>query len=266
MRFATIAGLPRSGSTLLCNLLDQRDDTIVSSTSALPLVLGQLSQILTNSPEITSDLIANPSTRDRNLDVLRAVVEAWYPDSGELMIDKSRGWGATFLLLQRILPEARIVATVRDPREVFASVERQHRASAEYGPHEPLLDRANQMFSPQGIIGGPITWVDDLVRRRPRTEGGEAALLVLSYDSLASAPEMTMRSVERHLGLGPHSYDFEAVESAATDVDELYRFKYPHDASGPVKARPSGWQDVISDDIAELIKARWPFFFQTFGF
>lgn len=267
MRFATIAGLPRSGSTLLCNLLAQRPDVHVSSTSALPAVVSQVSTLLTNSPEVTSDLLNVPGARERNIVAMRAFIEAWYPDTDDkLVIDKSRGWGYAFLLLQRLFPDVRIIATIRDPREVFASVERAHRASAEFGPHNPLTETARQMLSPQGLIGGPITWTEDLVRRRPCTESGEAALMVLSYDSLGAAPEMMMRNVDHHLGLEPFDYDFESVQSTATDEDVLYRFKYPHDGSGPVKPRPSGWQDVISDDIASQIRDRWPFFFQTFGY
>lgn len=267
MNLATIAGLPRSGSTLLCNLLAQRPDVTVSSTSALPLVLAQVSQLLTNSPEVTSDLLNVPGARERNVDAMRAFVEAWHPAPDDhLVIDKSRGWGASFLLLQRLFPDVRIVAPIRDPREVFASVERQHRASAEFGPHETLTDRASQMLSPQGLIGGPITWTEDLVRRRPRTADGLPALLVLGFDGLSTAPATMMRIVEQHLCLESFEYDFAAVESVATEADELYRFKYPHDGSGPVKAPPPGWADVISDDVAELIRARWPFFFNTFGF
>ena len=51
-----ICGLPRSGSTLLCNILNQNPDFHASSTSPLAQTLGALSQFLSTSPEVKSDL------------------------------------------------------------------------------------------------------------------------------------------------------------------------------------------------------------------
>lgn len=264
-RFAVIAGLPRSGSTLLCNLLAQHPDVHVSSTSALPIMLGQVSQLMTNSEEITADLLNVEGARDRNVGVLRAIIDAWYPGHDDkLVIDKSRGWGRLALLLVRVVPDARILATVRHPCDVFESIERQHRATAEYGPHDLLMPKAEAMFSPDGLIGGPISAVEDMVRRQPLTEDRSPALLCVMYESLASAPPATMREVERHLGLEPFEYDFVNVESVATDADALYRFKFPHEGSGKVQPAPS--EGLVPDDLQELIAERWPFFHKVFGY
>lgn len=265
MRFAVIAGLPRAGSTLLCNLLAQRDDVHVGSTSALPIALGGLSQLFTNSPEITSDLLNIPGTRDRNVNVMRAVIEAWHPDAGErLVIDKSRGWGPLHLLLMRVVPDARMVITVRHPCDVYESVERQHRASAEYGPHEPLMEKASQMFSPEGLIGGPISAVEDMLRRQPIGDDGSPAALMLMYETLAASPQTAMTTVEQHLGLEAFEYNFRDVQSSATDADALYRFKFPHDGSGKVQPQPS--EGLVPPELQRLIAERWPFFHSAFGY
>ena len=262
MRLAVIAGLPRSGSTLLCNLLAQHPDVYVSSTSALPTVLNQVTGIFNNSPEVTSDLIAaEDETRNRSLAVLRGIIDNWYVGHDGLVIDKSRGWGPIALLLKRLMPDAPIIVTVRDPREVFASVEKQHRASAEYGPHDKtMFERADEMLSPNGLIGGPIRWTEDLMRRRP------PGLSIVSYDWLTNQTSHVMASLAEELGLDPHDHDLVNVESTATDADALYRFKYPHDGSGPVQQRELDWRDVIGDDLAQKILARWPFYASSLGY
>jgi sulfotransferase len=265
MRIATLAGLPRSGSTLLCNLLAQRDDVTVSSTSGLPGALAKMSEFLTNSPEVTSDLIGLPEARERNVSVLRGIVNNWHPDDGRLVVDKSRGWGWSYLLLQRLYPDARMVAAVRHPRDVFASIEKQHRATAEYGPHEPLWDKANVMFSQGGMIGGPIAAVEDMIRRRPFTQSGIPFVFFAVYEGFTAAPDVAMRGIDKHLGLEPFDYDFDKVVSVATDADALYRFKFPHDGSGQVEQRPVD-ADLVPDDLAAQIKGRWPLFHQTFGY
>jgi len=83
---------------------------------------------------------------------------------------------------------------------------------------------------------------------------------------LTAAPERALRSVEQAFSLPEFDYDFEDVEPTATDLDSLHRGKYPHDGSGPVKARHNDWSDVISDDIAKGSLQRWPMFCRTFGY
>ena len=250
---------------MLCNLLAQREDVTVTSTSGLPGALGKMSEFLTNSPEVTSDLLNIPEARERNMAVMRGIVESWHPDDGRLTIDKSRGWGWSYLLLQRLYPDVRMVACVRDPKEVLASVEKRHRETAEYGPHEPLLEKASNLFSPQGIIGGPIAACEDLVRRRPFTQSGVPLAFFAPYEALVAAPGRLMAGIDKHLGLDPFEYDFDKVVSVATDADAIYRFKYPHDGSGKVEDRgPS--VDLVPDEIVTAIKQRWPLYHSTFGY
>lgn len=259
MQLHVVAGLPRSGSTLLCNLLAQRPELQVSSTSALPALLGGISQLLTNSPEVTSDLLNVEGATARPTRILRAAAEAWHDTDG-IVIDKSRGWAPNAVILQRVFPEAVMLIPVRDPREVFASVERQHRRSGEYGPHELMYEKASAMLSPEGLIGAPIRWCEDLVRRQL------GRVLFINYHALTVSPDTMMTRVDRALSLEKFDYDFENVENQATDADALYRFKYPHDGEGPVRENGSGWTDVIDEGTANAIAGRWPFYMQTFGF
>lgn len=259
--FHVIAGLPRSGSTLLCNLLAQRPETHVSSTSALPRALLGMSQLFTQSPEVTSDLLNVPGTQERPARVMRSIVESWYSDvEADVVVDKSRGWGQSALLLGRLLPEAVILVTVRDPREVIASIERQHRATAEYGSHDSFESRNQQMLSAEGLVGGPIAWCEDMIRRKlPNVK-------FVRYTSLVADTRHEMRDIDRRLGLEEFDYDINDVVSVATDADALYRFKYPHDGSGQVAARGADWSDVMSDETAQRIVQAWPLYSSTFGF
>ena len=52
-----ITGLPRSGSTLLCNVLNQNPEFYAGSTSPLPALVNTLVNCLSNSPEVQAALI-----------------------------------------------------------------------------------------------------------------------------------------------------------------------------------------------------------------
>lgn len=268
MNFHVVTGLPRSGSTLLCNILNQNPAFHASSTSVLPQTLATLSGLWSNSPEIKSDLINDRDrTNERMLRGMRALVEEWYADQGDkLVFDKGRGWALNALLLKQLYPESRILVTVRDLRAVFGSVEKQHRAN-------PILDhagtilqkalytRADQMFSAEGLIGGPIAGVEDLVRRQL------PGVMIVQYEALSKNPGFVLDKVYAELGCEPFEHDFNNVEATSTDVDALYLDKFEHRGNGKVEpAETSDWQKFVSPDLGTTIMQRFPFYNKAFSY
>jgi len=255
-----MAGLPRSGSTLLCNLLDQHPDVYVSSTSALPRALNGIAELFGNSPEITSDLLNVPGSRDREVAVLQGIIENWHPNDLPVVIDKSRGWAANEMLLRRLRPDSRMLVTVRDPRDAFASTEKRLAETAEFGVTSTMMDRASQQFSEDGLFGLPIKHIEDLLRR------SVPGNFYVPFEAFVAEPKELMAEVLDYLELEPFEFDFDNVESAATDADELYRFRYPHVGAGKVAPVESNWESVIGAEVGQAIADRWPTFMSGFGY
>ena len=267
MKFHAICGLPRAGSTLLCNILNQNPKFYASSTSVLPQSVAGLSNLWSNSPEIKSDLARDKERTEKRLrQTLKAMCDIWYVDEkSKVVFDKSRGWAFNALLLKQIYPDAKIIAMVRDLRAVFGSVEKQHQRypifdEAPDPMGKTVFTRADQMFSPQGLIGGPINGVMDLVRRQP--EG----LIVIQYETFVQNPQMIMDRLYTELGERPYEHDFDNVKNTATDLDSQYLHKYPHEGSGQVAPRLDDWQDYVSPDLAQQIMGRYPGYNQAFGY
>lgn len=114
-----LAGLPRSGSTLLGTLLSQHPDIFVSATSGLIDVMGAVAASYSAGPEYKS------GKQRKGYDLLRVVAEEHYRDHPEkVVIDKSRGWPDPKIMeamteVQGAVPK--IIATVRPVRECLAS-------------------------------------------------------------------------------------------------------------------------------------------------
>lgn len=260
MKFHVVTGLPRSGSTLLTNILNQRPDTYASSTSVLPAALRSLSEILSNSPEETSRLENIPGTAKHHVEIGRSLLQSWHDTNAQVVFDKSRGWTQLALMLRSIVPDAGMIVTVRDPRDILASIERQNAKTAMYKIGKTLFDECNKHVAEDGIVGAPIKGVEDLIRRNLPN------VYFVDYQALCSSPATVMAKIEATCQLEPHQYSFDNVESLATDLDSIYRNKFPHDASGPVVASAADWREVISDDIAKGTLDRWPLFCRTFGY
>lgn len=262
MTIHALAGLPRSGSTLLANVLSQHPDIYVSGTSALPRVLDAVQTVISNDPAVKSDLIAVPDTYERMLGVMKAAVDAWYAHVEEpCVMDKGRGWMHLRALHQQIDPEAVCIGVVRDPRDVLASILRQDEATAVFASELGLTahDIGLSAFGPNGLVGAPIRFCEDAIRRGLPVHW-------VRYESLVADPRGVLADLTQALGLEACSWDLEDVRNVATDVDELYLGKFPHQGTGAVKAPPTTWRDTLHPEVAQNVAVSYPLFMQTFGY
>ena len=265
MIFNVITGLPRSGSTLLCNILNQNPRFHASSTSPLITTLNAISKSCAASPEFKNHL---EKQADRTQDRLKAAMEGyltgWYKGH-EIVFDKCRAWANDALMLKHLWPPAKIIVTVRDLRNIFASIEKEHRKF-------PLLDVAKDcvhktqsikhqdMFT-GGLVGTCINGVKDLVRRDIDD------VIVIKYEDLTSTPKDIMEQLYFQLGEDYYEHDYNNIENTAIDCDGFYLGKYPHKGCGAIQPRdPNEWQNYVSVDVANHIIKQHVDYNKLFGY
>lgn len=261
--FHTLAGLPRSGSTLLANVLNQHPQITVSGTSALPYCVEAVQAKLSSSPEVQSDLANVPGAYGNYLAALRGLVEGWYAERATpIVIDKGRTWITQRALLDQLAPRSIVIACVRDPRDVVASIERQHRATALFAsPIAPTIyDAADTLMKPDGMIGGPIRYLEDLIRRQ------HTGVLYLRYESFVADPRRWLAEILTAIAADPYTFDTVNVANSATDLDAIHRGKYPHQGTGKIEPHGRSWHDVLDPELAAKIAAVYPLYMQTFAY
>jgi sulfotransferase len=266
-KFNVITGVPRSGSTLLCNLLNQNPEFYAGSTSPLPALVGSIVHQFSHLPEIQAALARDSAyTNERMNNMARALVECWYMDRNGVVFDKARGWSFNSLLLTSLYPEAKIVVCVRDLRGVFGSVEKQHRKNpvldhAADPNSKTILSRADGMLSPGGLIGQSVLGTNDLMDRMPKR------VFVVHYESFTRDPRTKMMELYEFLKEPYYEHDFSNVQNTAEDLDALYLNKFPHEGSGEVKpANRLEWTEYVPAEIGGLIYGRYPRYNTNFGY
>ena len=118
-----VAGMPRSGSTLLCNLLAQNPHFHATSTSGILDVM----LLVRNQWDKTVEFQAAKNEQGK-LRALRGILDAYHDDPKNLkpvVFDKSRDWLGYMELAEAVLErKAKALVCVRDVRDVLASFER----------------------------------------------------------------------------------------------------------------------------------------------
>ena len=119
-----ISGLPRSGSTLIANLLKQNPEIHGESVSSLASIFGSInaswSSIETNK-EYRND--------QAKLGVLNGVLNGYYSHIDKsIVFDKDRGWVPLIGQLEAVLQkQVKMIICVRNPAEILTSFERMRK-------------------------------------------------------------------------------------------------------------------------------------------
>lgn len=263
MTLHAIAGLPRSGSTLLCNIINERPDSFATSTSCLTGFVRALGSVAAARVEFRNLLnLEMEATQTRYAAAVRAFCHQWHSGHGRpIVFDKSRAWNFNAKAFRDLSPDGKILLCVRDLRDVFASIERQEQKNGLItNAPMTMTGRYNCLFAEDGVIGGPYSGIIDLIDTNPDN------VLIVHYESLVEAPARMLSVIEEELGLEPFAYDFDNVPDTATDPDGFYLGKFPHRASGKVEHRSPHWSEVVTPKIAADIMQKGGKYNAFFGY
>ena len=148
--FHFIAGLPRSGSTLLSAILRQNPRFHAGMTGPVGSMIDALLRNMSMSNEFS--VFTTDAQREA---LLRSVFATFYADIPDhhVVFDSNRMWCARLPLISSLFPQARVVCCVRDIPWILDSIER--------------LIRKNK-FQPSGIFNFETGGTSASVRGREK--------------------------------------------------------------------------------------------------
>jgi sulfotransferase len=221
-KFYFISGLPRSGSTILCNLLLQNPNFHATSTSSL---LDLILQLRDNWSSIEGHK-ANPEGQDK-WKVIKSVVENYHNTDRPIIFDKNRGWAAHIEFIEKVLGyEVRIICCVRNLEDIISSFEklfRKERNSMEiHGEFKnpkmkTLQGRCETFTADEGVIGRPYINLKDAFDR-----GLESRIVLLPYEFFTNNPEESMKSIYEFIDEPYFKHNFENIEQKIFENDIGY--------------------------------------------
>jgi sulfotransferase len=243
-----LCGLPRSGTTLLANILAQNPVAYATATSGLLDTLRAIRDVCDSN---TFYKAMDPGERkERKLALLRGAIQGYFAHAeGKVCFDKSRGWPTSFEMMGWVLggrEHVKAIVCVRDIRDVLASFEKLYRVTAEssstsqeraaFVEHRTALGRAQFIMKPDEPVGYAMDVVQDAV-----TRGWRDNMLFVDYDALCHSSQGTLDKIYTFIGEESFEHDPKHVEQVTREDDSVHSFVGLHDIRPEVKPQEPQW-------------------------
>lgn len=232
-----IAGLPRSGSTLLCNILNMNQELHATPTS---YTLDILKNIRSGySQNITAKSHDRLESMDNIQRAMSGFLHGFYstPElNNKTIFDKSRGWTNNLDFLDQILAntDTKIIWTYRNPLEIISSIESQYRKTlllesideANGLDYSTIESRVNTYIADKGIVGNPVWLLNDAIEK-----GYGERIMVINYNDLTLSTQETMDRIHTFLGIKQYNYsknNFSDLTQTTQENDGVYNYKFSH--------------------------------------
>ncbi len=251
-----LAGLPRSGSTLLANILAQNPAIYVTPTSGIVDMLTNVRNAWDRNDAFQAT--NRKLSEEIKLRVLQAMLQAYFAHTDRpICIDKNRYWMEFLEMAAALLggrDRIKIIVTVRDLRDTVASFEQLYRKTSALGQ---IHQEANLALKFKTAMGRVETFVDDgqpvgrayNAIRDAITRGWRDRMHFVDYDSLTRQPAATLSQLYAFLGHADFQHNFEHVEQTTVEDDYVYGFKDLHVIRSQVRPQLPQWNRVFDETV-----------------
>jgi sulfotransferase len=267
MSIVYLSGLMRSGSTLLCNILNNHPEISSSTSSPLCHIIQGMKYKWSDDPFLLSQLDHDfDKVYNRLKRSTKAFVEAWVQDEEtKIYIDKNRGWLGMVEFLRHLFPDFKMIVTLRDLKYIYASIEKRHRETLllDFPDHleSNIVDnRAFNLFENNGLIASSLKALENLYD----IPNILSHIYFWKYEDFIKNPDKTTSDLLSWIGVQDHKYDWNNIEQSLHESDSHYRFKYLHNIHNSL-IEPDSLEVVkVSPRIVNTIENKFKWYYERY--
>ena len=259
--FYFMAGLPRSGSTLLSSILNQNPRFYSGPSSP---VLGVMYAVEENFT--TNELYTGYPKPDQVIEIIGSIPHHFYSDVEKpVVFDKNRAWTARVPYIEQyIKQQAKILVPVRRVDEILTSVLSMiHRNPFQEGQdrinfvdeylvktNQPINDynRCMHLLSPDGIVYESLNAVKVGLDENMRDK-----MHFVDYNDMVSNPEQVMEDIYDFLGEEYYEHTFDGLSNIHRENDlNTYGLGDMHEVHSKLEKTSSSPESVLPKEILDL--------------
>lgn len=252
-----MAGLPRSGSTLLKSILDQNPNIHANPVSPVMELMYHTEEYLKKSEQY----LGYPKPQNAYKIISSFIENYYYEREEDIIIDHCRAWPNNIERIKTyITPNPKIICPVRDIAEILTSfITMVHRNDDQVSFIDQHLiekgvtvdddNRCQYLMSDDGIVEQAL-WAQSQAFIKNDTRH----LLMVEYNDLVNTPDETMRRIYDFLEMDYYDHNFKNVENNHRENDDQWYLKDMHYVRKEVKKTSKKPEDVLSPYILNKYK------------
>jgi sulfotransferase len=264
------SSLPRSGSTLFQNIMADNPEFYCTPTSGLADLMVNAKGTFNGSQAfIAQDL---NKMEPHFVNYLRGGMQSYFKDitDAPYVLDKSREWAINYNLLDILFPDPKVVCMVRDPRAIYASMEKNFRKNPTRESHTQnasqlvgtTLDKRVDIWADGAPVGVSMDRLKDCLQ-----QGISGKMLFIRYEDLMNNPENEIKRVYEYLDIPYYEgHDFETVTQHTHENDTVHGIYGDHKLRSKFEKLPDDYEEILGFELCQKIKATYPWFYNTFNY
>lgn len=263
------ASLPRSGSTLLQNIMMQNPDIYSTPTSGVVEFLLHARTLYSTGDAFKAQ---DPEEMKKGFHgfckaglygFFNAITDRPY------VIDKSRAWMGNYSFADWFEINPKIIVMVRDLRSIFSSMEKNYRKN----PHkDPLIVNNVELknmstvsridhFSISPPVGPSLEWLYEAIH-----QGYDKNILFIKFEDFTVNPEKEIKRIYDYLEIPYFQHDFENVEQLTKENDVIHGIFGDHTIQNKVRPVPEDYITILGKEQSDRLYNHYNWFFKRFNY
>lgn len=249
--------------------MGQNPNFYVTPTSGvLELVFGARLNY-TNSPEFTAQ---DPQLmREGFLNFCRQGMLGFFDAVTDkpYVLDKSRGWGYHYGLLNTFYPNPKIICMVRDLRDIYSSMEKNFRKHPE--KHPEIINHAQMqgtttekridIWAANPPVGMAIERLYQIIK-----EGNDKHIHFVKFETFSKSPQKEMEKIYNYLELPYFEHDFNNIEQLTEEDDKIYGIYGDHNIRPKLEPIVSDAKQILGKGACDWIKNNYKWYYDYFKY
>jgi sulfotransferase len=261
------ASLPRSGSTLIQNILAQNPRFYCTPTSGVLDLMLASRRYYTELAEFKAQ---DPVLMQKGfINYCRYAINGFFEGITDkpVCVDKCRAWFHYHDWVKQFVPEPKYIVCVRDLRAILSSMEKLFRKNRDRLDADEATGSLNMITvnnraahwlnsPPVGIaVARLIEAVQtDLVSQ----------LHIVRFEDLTAYPAEVMKKIYDYLEEPYFNHDFENVEQITHENDQYHTIYGDHLIRSKVKPVTSDFLEVLGKGVCDMVRNNYFLFYNTF--
>jgi len=258
-----MAGLPRSGSTVLSSILNQNPRFYSGPSSPVIPMMYSIEH------HIEQDELYHGYPKPEQIHkIIKNIINQFYGDINQpVVFDKNRAWTARVPYIEGYIgQQAKIICPVRDIDEILTSMITMIRRNPykEGNPRINFIDeqlvklniplddfnRCQYIAGPSGILGQSLNAIMEGFN-----QGFGDRIHFVEYKKLVSYPEKTLKKLYDFLGEEYYEHTFDDLQNNNRERDLItYGLEDMHEVHKELKVTAPDPKKILSEDILNMCK------------